>query len=87
MATVIDSHPHHNQNEGIEFPGVYVEPEFISQSEENALMEGIDSLRWDISQSGRRKQVTNPRGKSQTIYSFAFPFSPRITDQKRISKK
>lgn len=59
MSSVIDSHPDHNQNEGIPFPGVYVGPEFMSQVEEHELMEGIDNLRWDISQSGRRKQV-NP---------------------------
>lgn len=55
----IDSHPHHSNQVGIDFPGVFVLPDFISSDEENELMTGIDSLRWEISQSGRRKQVND----------------------------
>ena len=54
----IASHPEHDNKIGIEFPGVFVSPDFISANEENALMTGIESLPWDISQSGRRKQVS-----------------------------
>ena len=39
------------------FPGVRVIEDFISKEEEIALMEGIDEVPWDASQSGRRKQV------------------------------
>jgi hypothetical protein len=30
---------------------------FISEEESKSLIEGINSMPWDISQSGRRKQV------------------------------
>lgn len=43
---------------GIEFPGVFVMPDFLSPNEEKQLMTYIDSLQWDGSQSGRRKQVS-----------------------------
>lgn len=59
MDAVIDQHPEHNHEEGIEFPGVHVQPDFITEEEEKNLMEGIDGMPWDISQSGRRKQVEN----------------------------
>lgn len=86
--SVIGSHPSHDQTEGIEFSGVYVHPEFISRSEEDELMAGIDSMRWDISQSGRRKQVIKCIRKIQYIfYSRHFGSRHRIMDQKRISKK
>lgn len=54
---ILRQHPQHNGQSGIEFPGVVVKPEFISESERTDLMTGIDELPWDISQSGRRKQV------------------------------
>lgn len=56
---VIESHPDHNAAEGLDFPGVYVQTDFISPDEEQALANGFDGLDWDISQSGRRKQVTH----------------------------
>lgn len=59
VASTIESHPEHDNQTGIDFPGVFVSPDFISPNEENMLMTGIDSLPWDISQSGRRKQVSN----------------------------
>lgn len=58
IKTTIESHPEHNEQAGFDFPGVFVLPDFISPVEENALMVGIDGLPWDISQSGRRKQVS-----------------------------
>lgn len=56
-AAIIQSHPEHENKTGINFPGVFVSPDFITPDEENALMKGIDSFPWVISQSGRRKQV------------------------------
>ncbi|XP_055295379.1 alpha-ketoglutarate-dependent dioxygenase alkB homolog 4 [Sitodiplosis mosellana] len=61
VTATIGSHPEHGAQIGIEFPGVFVSPDFISANEENALMTGIDSLPWDISQSGRRKQNYGPK--------------------------
>lgn len=58
METVLADHPAHNSQEGIEFPGVYVGTDFLSEEEEIILMQGIDGMPWDISQSGRRKQVS-----------------------------
>lgn len=54
---VLDQHPLHANEIGLEFPGVYIQSDFLSENEEAALMRGIDEMPWDISQSGRRKQV------------------------------
>lgn len=59
VTSTIESHPHHDLFTGIDFQGIYVLPDFIEPSEELDLMTGIDSLPWDISQSGRRKQVNS----------------------------
>lgn len=56
MNIILKEHPNHQGN-GLSFPGVYVEPDFITDEESKTLLNGIDSLPWDISQSGRRKQV------------------------------
>ncbi|GAB0095234.1 alpha-ketoglutarate-dependent dioxygenase alkB homolog 4 [Sergentomyia squamirostris] len=50
-----------NHSSGLDFPGVFVLPDFITSSEEDELMRGIDSMPWDISQSGRRKQNFGPK--------------------------
>lgn len=50
-------HPNHNEPDQIEFPGVFVMKEFINAEEENNLLAALDSIAWDPSQSGRRKQV------------------------------
>lgn len=49
-------HPSHSLD-SVRFPGVYLELDFISEEEEQSLMNALDSLPWDPSQSGRRKQV------------------------------
>lgn len=49
-------HPNHT-GESVTFPGVYIQLDFISELEENVLMKGIDEMPWELSQSGRRKQV------------------------------
>lgn len=54
---IIEEHPNHDYKSGLEFPGVYIQPDFISFDEEKSLMNGIDAMNWDASQSGRRKQV------------------------------
>lgn len=58
MNNVIEAHPNHGGAVGMEFPGIYVETDFISTEEEKSLVNGFDGLDWDISQSGRRKQVS-----------------------------
>jgi hypothetical protein len=37
--------------------GILVENEFITEEEETILIKNLDSIPWDVSQSGRRKQV------------------------------
>lgn len=58
VSATIEAHPQHNQQIGIEFPGIFVLPEFITPAEENRLVAGMDSQPWAVSQSGRRKQVS-----------------------------
>ena len=43
------------------FPGVQIVRDFISETEELKLMQDLDALSWDTSQSGRRKQNFGPR--------------------------
>jgi hypothetical protein len=50
------NHPTHPSDK-IDFPGVFIKLEFISEEEEQYLINALDSLPWDLSQSGRRKQV------------------------------
>lgn len=53
-------HPNH-EGDSIEYPGVYIQLDFISKNEEAKLMEHIDEMPWDTSQSGRRKQNFGPK--------------------------
>ncbi|KPJ07926.1 putative alpha-ketoglutarate-dependent dioxygenase ABH4 [Papilio machaon] len=53
-------HPNHS-GEPINYPGIYIEPDFITASEEEELIKCIDQVPWDISQSGRRKQNYGPK--------------------------
>lgn len=53
-------HPNHI-GESIDFPGIYIEEDFLSATEEQLLLNGIDSTPWDLSQSGRRKQNYGPK--------------------------
>lgn len=39
------------------FPGVKIILDFVSEEEETELLTAIDEVPWDLSQSGRRKQV------------------------------
>ncbi|XP_059618529.1 alpha-ketoglutarate-dependent dioxygenase alkB homolog 4 [Phlebotomus argentipes] len=52
---------HENHSGCLDFPGIFVLPDFISETEETELMRGIDGMTWDVSQSGRRKQNFGPK--------------------------
>lgn len=54
------SHPNH-EGQAIRFPGVKVILEFISESEELELLQKLEEVPWDQSQSGRRKQNYGPK--------------------------
>lgn len=47
--------------EGIPFPGMFVEENFLSPEEGAAVTEGLDDIPWLGSQSGRRKQNFGPK--------------------------
>lgn len=80
-------HPDH-KGEPISFPGIYVQPDFFSESEKVELMESFDSLPWESSVSGRRKQNFGPKtnfkkrklrlGSFQGVPSFSKLFQDRI---------
>lgn len=53
-------HPDH-KGDSIDYPGVYIDLNFLSEAEERELMEGIDGMPWVPSQSGRRKQNFGPK--------------------------
>ncbi len=46
--------------DGLNFPGVFVLPNFVTEEEEQTLVAAIDESPWKPSQSGRVKQVRNP---------------------------
>lgn len=79
-------HPHH-EGDSLDYPGVYIQLDFINEEEEKQLMENIDDVPWDISQSGRRKQnygpKTNFKKKKVVLGSFeGFPeFSKFLQDR------
>ena len=51
----------HNGSTAKRFNGVQIIPEFIDELEESELVNQLDLLEWDTSQSGRRKQNFGPR--------------------------
>lgn len=53
-------HPHHNKP-SIEYPGIYIQLDFLSESEEQYLLDNIENIPWELSQSGRRKQNFGPK--------------------------
>ncbi|KAG6442165.1 alpha-ketoglutarate-dependent dioxygenase alkB homolog 4 [Manduca sexta] len=73
-------HPYH-QGEPIEYPGVYIQLDFLSEDEEKSLMENIDEMPWDISQSGRRKQNYGPKAnfKKKKLVPGQFGGFPRFS--------
>ncbi|XP_018326312.1 alpha-ketoglutarate-dependent dioxygenase alkB homolog 4 [Agrilus planipennis] len=56
----IQKHPYHI-GEHIPFNGIYIKLDFLNKEEEEFLLENIDSVAWDSSQSGRRKQNYGPK--------------------------
>ena len=50
-----------HQGQGSSFPGIKLFQEFVSAEEELQLIQDLDTLPWDPSQSGRRKQNFGPR--------------------------
>ncbi|XP_023015241.1 alpha-ketoglutarate-dependent dioxygenase alkB homolog 4 [Leptinotarsa decemlineata] len=55
-----NEHPNHTGTP-IEFPGIYIDLNFLSEQEEKKLIDDIDMIPWDLSQSGRRKQNFGPK--------------------------
>lgn len=53
-------HPNHS-GIPLNYSGVYIDLDFLSEEEEQKLIEDIDNLPWDLSQSGRRKQNFGPK--------------------------
>lgn len=51
-----ENHPNHNGT-SYNIDGIYIKHEFITEEEETMLVKNLDSMPWDTSQSGRRKQV------------------------------
>lgn len=58
---ILDDHEVGHDSPGISFPGVLVHLDWISKEDEQILIDGFDSLPWDTSQSGRRKQNYGPK--------------------------
>jgi alkylated DNA repair protein alkB family protein 4 len=52
----LSSHPEH-YGQSIDFPGIFLLNNFITEDEEEKLVKEIDNIPWVDSQSGRRKQV------------------------------
>ncbi|XP_013190066.2 alpha-ketoglutarate-dependent dioxygenase alkB homolog 4 [Amyelois transitella] len=73
-------HPNH-QGDSIDYPGVYILLDFINEVEEDELMQNIDEMPWDISQSGRRKQNFGPKTnfKKKKIVSGKFDGFPAFS--------
>lgn len=53
--------PQHGGVQGEDYPGVYIDLDFLTTTEEAELLQGLDELPWDVSQSGRRKQNFGPK--------------------------
>lgn len=53
------NHPNHTETKFYKTSGIHVLLDFISDDEESYLIKYLDSLPWNMSQSGRRKQVFN----------------------------
>ncbi|XP_055389442.1 alpha-ketoglutarate-dependent dioxygenase alkB homolog 4 [Condylostylus longicornis] len=57
---ILEDHPNHS-NDGIDFPGMLVQLNFLSVNEGEELTKSLDELPWCDSQSGRRKQNFGPK--------------------------
>lgn len=56
----IYKHPNHNGS-SIDYNGVYIDFNFLTEDEESMLLTNIDKMPWCLSQSGRRKQNFGPK--------------------------
>lgn len=54
------SHPNHF-GEAIDYPGIYIDLNFLTKENEDYLIRHLDQLPWELSQSGRRKQNFGPK--------------------------
>uniref|UniRef100_A0A182WHJ8 exodeoxyribonuclease III n=1 Tax=Anopheles minimus TaxID=112268 RepID=A0A182WHJ8_9DIPT len=74
--------PQHGGAQGENYPGVYIDLDFLSTAEEADLLQGLDELPWDISQSGRRKQNFGPKTnfKKARLRLAQFAGFPRVTE-------
>jgi len=80
------NHPAHSPD-FLNFPGVFIEMNFISVEEERLLIKALDSLPWDPSQSGRRKQNFGPKcnfkKRRLQLGSFSgFPATTKFVQEK-----
>ena len=53
-------HPNH-KGQPIDYPGIFIQMDWLTEKEEEELVIGMDDMPWDISQSGRRKQNFGPK--------------------------
>nr|CAI5827148.1 unnamed protein product [Callosobruchus analis] len=53
-------HPNHT-GDPLEFPGIFIDLDFLLKIEELELISSLDDMPWDPSQSGRRKQNFGPK--------------------------
>lgn len=58
---VLNDHQNHKFEHGLQYPGVLVQPNFITSEEGTQLMKNLDDIPWQGSQSGRRKQNFGPK--------------------------
>ncbi|EFA08384.1 alpha-ketoglutarate-dependent dioxygenase alkB homolog 4 [Tribolium castaneum] len=74
-------HPDHS-GAPITFPGIYIQLDFLTPEEEAKLMQGIDDMSWDSSQSGRRKQNFGPKCnfKKNKLREGDFTGFPKFTE-------
>ncbi|KAJ8681582.1 hypothetical protein QAD02_017374 [Eretmocerus hayati] len=83
------SHPNHS-GDPINFPGTYIKLNFLSKEDLSILIHNLDSLPWDLSQSGRRKQNFGPKTnfkkrRLRTGNFMGFPQSTKFV-QDRLSE-
>ncbi|KAH8298065.1 hypothetical protein KR018_005960 [Drosophila ironensis] len=81
------AHSEHRREQGLPLPGILVQESFLSPEEGDRLINDLDALPWDISQSGRRKQnfgpKTNFRKRKLRLGSFAgFPRSTEYVQRR-----
>ncbi|KAF7996056.1 hypothetical protein HCN44_009841 [Aphidius gifuensis] len=57
---LLNNHPNHTGTP-IFYPGVFIKLDFLSHQESKNLINNLDELSWETSQSGRRKQNYGPK--------------------------